>query len=607
MHRLTWLLIPWLAVALHAADGWNVRDFGAVGDGKADDTAAFQKALDAAKAGLGGVVSVPTGKYLIAGHLDVPDHVTLEGVFRAPTARSQGYGSTLLATESKGQADGTPFLFLHANATLKGLTIFYPEQDRDKPTPYPWCVRGWGDNASIIDVLMVNPWQAVDFATHPCGRHLIRGLYAQALYRGLQVDRCLDIGRIEDVHFWPFWDVGPSAATELTKREGIAFSFRRTDWEYVSGSFCISYNVGMEFVTGGDATGPCAGPGNVLLTQSGADCCVTAVRVVESQRHAGISFANSQIYGDLVVEPTNTGMVRFTGCGLFGSMDGQRGTALAKLAGKGRVSFENCSFNCIDPANRGEFVIEALAGRLSVQNCQFLNAPYTAVNPEAIRLGQQVAGAQILGNEFNHTMGVINHAGGQVIIANNLENTDTEEYYVTNGGRWWPLDRIEVGTETADLAPNGGFTAGEEGWTRIGPASVEKPVAPFLDERVMVARPGAANEPVGQYWRGLTLEPDSDYVLSAYLWNFTTPEQSARVFVDLLGVKPLNVYAMPGKSRAGIFVMMPFSTKDTGTKVSLRAWYDMPKGWAEGKVAMQAARIAVTKAERFKAPRERAQ
>ena len=213
MVQAVWLGLALLAAPVLAADGWNVRDFGAVGDGKADDTAAFQKALDAAQAGAGGIVSVPTGKYLIAGHLDIHEHTTLEGVFRAPTARSQGFGSTLLATEGKGQADGPPFIFLHANSTLKGLTIFYPEQDRDKPTPYPWCVRGHGDNASIVDVLMVNPWQAVDFATHPCGRHLIRGLYAQALYRGLQVDRCLDIGRVEDVHFWPFWDVGPSAAT----------------------------------------------------------------------------------------------------------------------------------------------------------------------------------------------------------------------------------------------------------------------------------------------------------------------------------------------------------------------------------------------------------
>lgn len=41
----------------------NVRDFGAVGDGVADDTAAIQAALDAAEAAGGGIVWVPGGTY----------------------------------------------------------------------------------------------------------------------------------------------------------------------------------------------------------------------------------------------------------------------------------------------------------------------------------------------------------------------------------------------------------------------------------------------------------------------------------------------------------------------------------------------------------------
>ena len=66
-----------------AAESLSVRDFGAAGDGTTDDTVAFQKALDACSKALGGVVSVPTGNYLIKGHLRVPSFVTLEGVFRA--------------------------------------------------------------------------------------------------------------------------------------------------------------------------------------------------------------------------------------------------------------------------------------------------------------------------------------------------------------------------------------------------------------------------------------------------------------------------------------------------------------------------------------------
>jgi polygalacturonase len=63
------------ALCLAASAGWaqtaspqklfNVRDFGAVGDGTNKDTVAFQKALDACAVSGGGEVIVPAGNYLI--------------------------------------------------------------------------------------------------------------------------------------------------------------------------------------------------------------------------------------------------------------------------------------------------------------------------------------------------------------------------------------------------------------------------------------------------------------------------------------------------------------------------------------------------------------
>lgn len=61
----------------------NVLDFGAVGDGTADDTAAIQAALDYAGANGGGTVVLPmtssTGRYRTTSVLRIPNYVTLEG------------------------------------------------------------------------------------------------------------------------------------------------------------------------------------------------------------------------------------------------------------------------------------------------------------------------------------------------------------------------------------------------------------------------------------------------------------------------------------------------------------------------------------------------
>ncbi|WP_354637112.1 glycosyl hydrolase family 28-related protein [Kitasatospora camelliae] len=51
------------AVATGGSDWFDVRSYGAIGDGTTDDTAAIQAALDAAKAAGGGTVYFPTGSY----------------------------------------------------------------------------------------------------------------------------------------------------------------------------------------------------------------------------------------------------------------------------------------------------------------------------------------------------------------------------------------------------------------------------------------------------------------------------------------------------------------------------------------------------------------
>lgn len=61
---------------------FNIRDFGAVGDGQTPDTVAVQAAIDACARNAGGAVLVPAGRYLI-GTLFMKSHVTLH---LAPTA-----------------------------------------------------------------------------------------------------------------------------------------------------------------------------------------------------------------------------------------------------------------------------------------------------------------------------------------------------------------------------------------------------------------------------------------------------------------------------------------------------------------------------------------
>jgi hypothetical protein len=66
------------------ANSFNVKDFGALGDGHSDDTQALQAAIDAASAAGGGTVVMPAGTYIVSAQasgsaLVIKDNVRLEG------------------------------------------------------------------------------------------------------------------------------------------------------------------------------------------------------------------------------------------------------------------------------------------------------------------------------------------------------------------------------------------------------------------------------------------------------------------------------------------------------------------------------------------------
>jgi len=385
----------------------NVQDFGAAGDGQKDNTEAFAAAMKAAAETGNGAVFVPRGRYLIKGNLEVPEGVMLEGVFRAPSARSQHSGSVLLAVAGAGDAQGPPFIKLHTGCTLRGLTVFYPEQKmQNPPVPYPWTVRGQGDNISLVDVLLVNPYQAVDLGTLHAGRHYIKGLYGQPLYRGLFIDQCYDVGRIENVHFWPFWGGWDGELHDFMQAEAVAFILGRTDWQFLTGCFCIGYHIGYQFVQNR------AGAGNCLLTQCGSDIGPLAARVESVMAHAGVSFVNCQFMAGIEVAKTNSGPVKFTACGFWGVPTTDHH---ALLEGTGHTTFSSCHFNGWGQRDQTAPAIHARSGGLTVMGCDFMDR-----GKAQITLEPEVEAAMVFGNRLREKQLITNRTGSCAQIAMNV-------------------------------------------------------------------------------------------------------------------------------------------------------------------------------------------
>ena len=396
--------------------GLDARSFGARADGKTDDTAAIQKALDAAGKQGGGVVRLPVGHYLLRGSLRVPECVTLQGVFRALQSGSgsvstgvvpyswRGGGSVLLALGGRGRPDSQAFISLHRSSTLYGVSIFYPEQHPSRPVEYPWAVRQMAQDICVEDVLLVNPWQGVDCGTVLGQRHYIHGLYGQPLKTGIFIDRCADTGVVENVHFWPFWK---PTAMEFTSRHTTAFLIGRTDWQYMMNCFAIAHKIGYHFVH------TPAGAPNVLLTQCGSDEGAPGTKsisvLVESGKAGGVSFLNGQFGGSPSVYVTagNTGTVKFTNCA-FGA--GPMTDSVVVLE-DGIASFTNCRFSGWP---RKAPTIVARGGGLMVQGCAFVST-----GGRHVALERGAGAAVIVGNLFHGRMRIRNQIGNRAKIGLN--------------------------------------------------------------------------------------------------------------------------------------------------------------------------------------------
>jgi hypothetical protein len=441
---LTLLVAAFFAAPLVFGQGgrlhWNVMDAGAKPNGLSDASKAFQTALDEAGKAGGGIVDVPAGRYRLDAGLSIPANVTLEGVFRSlptatPNALTNLSGSALLAYPGRGSTNGPALIRLAGdNASFSGIAIVYPEwkQSDVPPIPYPPCVEARDvEGVSVQNCLLINPYEGIRLVH--AARHLVRNVAGYPSMRGLSVDECYDIGRIENVHFWPFGVIyeADNPYCKWINTHGVAFELARTDWHYVLNTFCFGYGIGYKFSQSkhGSANGNFLG--------LGADSCERAV-VVEQAQPAGLLISNGEFVGRwssgnsvcLEIGPDVEGPVSLVNCSFWGPVD----RCVWMRSAAGQFTASACHFINWDVRGAGSPAIQLDAGRAIVQGCSF------SEDHLQVEIASEVRSAILTANQAPGGFHVENHAGPRV--QSGLNEADSVSWTPTALAHY----RIEFGT-----------------------------------------------------------------------------------------------------------------------------------------------------------------
>lgn len=245
---------------------YDVKQYGAKGDGSTNDTAAIQAAITAAAGSHGGVVLIPNGTYMIYDHLQIPTTTPSVENSRV-TIMGMGMHNSRLRVDSTFNLARTG-VFVGASCdgcigpAFQDFTLDFEQPDSASLAAYtqypPAFMMNGLFETSLKNLQISRAWKLGSFKgtysgswTVRVGQILIENVRASMFNIGFDIDGSLDTVRITGLHVWPYYSMTANQVTAFYANTQPAIKAGRIDNLMISDSLFINKRA-VSLIAGAD-------------------------------------------------------------------------------------------------------------------------------------------------------------------------------------------------------------------------------------------------------------------------------------------------------------------------------------------------------------------
>ncbi|UEP28675.1 MULTISPECIES: tail fiber domain-containing protein [unclassified Burkholderia] len=234
-----------------------VEQFGAKGDGAADDTDAINRCL--ASFGLSGGTAVAVRIYNVST-INVPQNCSLAGELQNSEQTLSGSAQNYYSWGSQVRLQASGVINLARGASLDKMLIIraglsLPVTNDTQATAVVGQMSGVGVSVtdagcSITNTMLLGHGQAINVLANQSntqGRFYMSNVRIDSKY-GVYINGAYDLCRLYSVHCWPFLTVHASGVSGANlSRAGVAFSLENVDdWSQLVSCFAYGYGVAYQ-------------------------------------------------------------------------------------------------------------------------------------------------------------------------------------------------------------------------------------------------------------------------------------------------------------------------------------------------------------------------